>query len=86
MSQIACPLCGNRFERSLEANRCHGGCPMGDKCNLVKCPGCGYEWPGDSRLVNWLKRLFRVGEPGSGQGPRVASRGEDIVQMKVRRP
>ena len=50
-----CSLCGARFT--------HGGqvcrpCPMSTKCDLVKCPNCGFQFPRASRLVALGRRLF----------------------------
>jgi len=41
---VRCPLCGYRY-RLDRAERACDGCPMAGGCDLVKCPGCGYETP-----------------------------------------
>jgi len=38
---LACPLCGSRFDTAGQA-ACQA-CPMHQGCNLVCCPGCGYQ-------------------------------------------
>lgn len=49
-----CGLCGLRFSHGEQA--C-GGCPLGAGCDLVKCPGCGYQFPRASRIVLLYERL-----------------------------
>jgi transposase-like protein len=51
-----CPLCGREFEAS---DKSCVSCPMARSCNVVCCPNCGYGFAQDSRLVGWLRRLFR---------------------------
>jgi hypothetical protein len=53
---FTCGLCGNRFT--------HGGlvcgtCPMQTGCALVRCPHCGFQFPRSSRIVDFLRRVFR---------------------------
>jgi len=55
-SKYKCPLCGREFDASDEHCR---SCPMARTCNVVCCPNCGYGFATESRLVEWLKRLFR---------------------------
>lgn len=74
-------MCGNNFPRPSAAESCHKGCPMGSHCNLVMCPACGYEWPGDSRLVNWLKRLLGV----THAKPPGEVTEQMMVKLKVRK-
>jgi hypothetical protein len=55
-STFVCGLCGNRFT--------HGGlvcgtCPMQTGCALVRCPHCGFQFPRSSRIVDFLRRVFR---------------------------
>jgi len=50
-----CSLCGLRFT--------HGGkvctsCALSGGCDLVKCPGCGFQFPRESRTVSLLRRLL----------------------------
>jgi hypothetical protein len=52
-----CGLCGLRFT--------HGGkvcssCVLSNGCDLVKCPGCGYQFPRESRMVSLMQRLLRA--------------------------
>lgn len=51
-----CPLCGYAFSAS---DKSCASCPMARSCNVVCCPHCGYGFARDSRLVGWLRRLFR---------------------------
>ncbi len=37
-----CPLCGREFTRA-EAAACPT-CPIAERCGLLMCPGCGYEF------------------------------------------
>ncbi|MFP3872105.1 MAG: hypothetical protein ACLFVL_04415 [Candidatus Aenigmatarchaeota archaeon] len=37
-----CPLCGNEFDQG-EASACKS-CPIGGRCNMTRCPNCGYEF------------------------------------------
>jgi hypothetical protein len=52
---FTCGLCGARFTHGGEV--C-GACPMTTKCELVKCPNCGFQFPRGSRLLGLLSRLF----------------------------
>jgi hypothetical protein len=51
-----CGLCGLRF---THGDRVCGACPIGAGCDLVRCPGCGYQFPRRSRTVEWLGRWWR---------------------------
>ena len=51
-----CGLCGLRF---THGGRVCGACPIGAGCDLVRCPGCGYQFPRGSRTVEWLVGWFR---------------------------
>ena len=53
-----CALCGLRF---THGDRVCGACPIGAGCDLVRCPGCGYQFPRRSRTVEWLRRWWRTG-------------------------
>ena len=56
-SAFVCALCGLRF---THGGRVCGACPMGAACDLVRCPGCGYQFPRGSRVVEWLSRWWRA--------------------------
>ena len=56
-----CALCGCRF---THGGQVCGACPMTTKCELVKCPNCGYQFPRGSRLLRLLGRAF--GRKGRG--------------------
>ena len=55
-SKYKCPLCGFEFDKS--ELKCHS-CPMSASCNVICCPNCGYGFPGQSRVVEWLKKRFK---------------------------
>lgn len=52
---FTCSLCGARFTHGEQV--C-GACPMSTKCDLVKCPNCGFQFPRESRIVAFARRLF----------------------------
>ena len=58
-----CSMCGMEFERTNA--KCEHGCPITKHCNLVRCPSCGYEFPGEAQSLSWLGRVF-----GGRQGRR----------------
>jgi ribosomal protein L37E len=35
---------------------------MARTCSVICCPNCGYGFATQSRLVGWLKRIFRKKE------------------------
>jgi Fe2+ transport system protein FeoA len=49
-------MCGMEFERTN--SKCEHGCPITKHCNLLRCPSCGYEFPGDSKAASWFGRVF----------------------------
>lgn len=53
-SVFQCGLCGLRFSHG---ERACGSCALGAGCELVRCPGCGYQFPRESRLLRWLQRV-----------------------------
>lgn len=60
---LTCALCGLGFERA--DTLCSHGCPLGAMCRLVKCPGCGYEFPEEPEGGTWWELLLgrRTPEP-----------------------
>jgi predicted Zn-ribbon and HTH transcriptional regulator len=60
-----CALCGYRFDDvEMRSTGCPA-CPSRTKgCGLVRCPACGYEWPGEksSRLARLFTRIFGGGD------------------------
>ncbi|MFQ5711367.1 MAG: hypothetical protein ACE5GD_06265 [Candidatus Geothermarchaeales archaeon] len=38
-----CPLCGFKF--TVREALCRNVCPLAEKCDLLLCPNCGYEFP-----------------------------------------
>ena len=57
MREVTCGLCGHRFAPTRETMAC-ARCPMARGCAVLCCPRCGYEFVTESRLVNWVRRLF----------------------------
>ena len=59
-SQLAkeqlCPLCQHKFP--LEGATC-SGCGMRGGCEMVKCPRCGYKFVEESKILTFLKGLFK---------------------------
>jgi hypothetical protein len=53
---VKCPLCGKEFDKNeaLCTN-----CPFHDRCELTRCPNCGYEFVSESKIVNFFKGLFK---------------------------
>ncbi|MEI7641080.1 MAG: hypothetical protein WCJ46_06195 [bacterium] len=49
---MKCVLCGYEFNEAKAKTACEG-CPLGEKCGLVKCPNCGYESP---KTPQWLTK------------------------------
>jgi hypothetical protein len=58
---IDCGMCGHSFTRE-EGMACSKGCPMARGCGMVTCPSCGYEFPPESKLVNFVTNLVRRGQ------------------------
>jgi hypothetical protein len=56
--EVQCALCGYRFRPSAETMSC-AGCPIDRRCRVICCPNCGYEFPGESLVVEFFRRLFR---------------------------
>lgn len=54
---FTCALCGARF---THGELVCGRCPMSNSCDIVQCPHCAYQFPRESRLVAWLRRLLRL--------------------------
>lgn len=54
---VTCGLCGHRFTPTRETMAC-ARCPMAGGCAVLCCPRCGYEFVTESRLVNFVRRLF----------------------------
>ena len=58
---IECGMCGHEFTRE-EGAACSKGCPMARGCGMVTCPSCGYEFPPESKIVNFITNLVRRGK------------------------
>lgn len=50
---MKCSLCGLQFREETARSACRG-CGLVRKCELVKCPNCGFEMPCEPE---WLKRI-----------------------------
>jgi DNA-directed RNA polymerase subunit RPC12/RpoP len=53
---MRCALCGLEFEERDAVVSCEG-CPMksGD-CNMLRCPNCGYENPGEPQILKMVRK------------------------------
>jgi len=86
-----CPMCGFEFDRSTAA--CDHGCPVSSMCNLVRCPGCDYEFSETRNPVSWFRRIFQNKTNGSdcrvvpmtGIEPGRAARVKVMSHHKTRR-
>ncbi len=58
---MRCALCG--FEFDEKGVTCTHGCPLGQSCNLTRCPSCGYEFPSELRTIGRLRRWFGRAKP-----------------------
>jgi len=56
-TSFRCGLCGTRF---THGNLVCTSCPMNAGCEVVKCPQCGYQFPRNSRIVDWGRKLIAV--------------------------
>lgn len=57
MERLTCALCGFVFDPAA-ATTC-GGCPLNKNCAIICCPHCGYETLPESKLVNFVRRVFK---------------------------
>ncbi|MEE9399570.1 MAG: hypothetical protein V3V23_04810 [Dehalococcoidales bacterium] len=55
---MKCPLCGNQFQEK-EAQAACTGCPLAGACHMVRCPNCGYDIPGEPKLIKAFKAWRR---------------------------
>jgi Fe2+ transport system protein FeoA len=74
--RLQCTLCGSRF---LHGGVVCGACPIAAGCDLVKCPSCGYQFPRGSRLVAFVRRLFRRAPPAEPSTLAGAPLGQPVV-------
>jgi Fe2+ transport system protein FeoA len=54
---VTCSMCGLEFEKTETV--CERSCMLNTSCNSVRCPGCDYEFPENSRGLSWMRRIFR---------------------------
>jgi hypothetical protein len=50
---MKCALCGYRFDEKDAQAGCNG-CGLLKKCDLIRCPNCGYEMVPEPK---WIKKL-----------------------------
>ena len=50
---MKCSLCGMIFDELRAAPAC-SGCALRRRCDLVKCPNCGFEMPVEP---GWVKKI-----------------------------
>jgi uncharacterized Zn finger protein (UPF0148 family) len=53
---LRCDFCGLEFEPDCAEFHCTT-CPLARNCGKVSCPRCGYTFPAEAVLVQWLRRL-----------------------------
>ena len=51
---MKCVFCGYEFSEDEALKACKG-CPI-RKCDMMRCPNCGYEILPEPKLVKFLKR------------------------------
>ncbi|MHA2298252.1 MAG: hypothetical protein ACXADA_19665 [Candidatus Hodarchaeales archaeon] len=60
--KLQCGLCGFTFTRGESTKACKA-CSSFMKCNLLKCPNCGYEFPNPEtatgRLIKSIARKIK---------------------------
>ncbi|HUT75925.1 MAG TPA: hypothetical protein VM221_13950 [Armatimonadota bacterium] len=66
-AQIKCPMCGREFGRAQAASAC-AGCSLGRDCGMLRCPNCGYEMVGETRLGAMLRKLREAMSGAKRQG------------------
>jgi len=56
---MKCPLCGFEFDETVRSCQTH--CPMGEGCQMVCCPNCGYQGIDTSRsaVISWMRRAWQ---------------------------
>jgi rubredoxin len=54
---MKCVFCGYEFSEKEGVGACKG-CPMA-KCDMIKCPNCGYETLPEPKLVKFFKRWLK---------------------------
>ncbi len=85
---MKCALCGFEFS-DADAKRPCTSCPLGANCDLVCCPNCGYQTPGEPRwLRRWRGRRHRIRstespEPSAAISLAALKSGWDAEIVKV---
>ena len=51
-----CPLCGHESDEFIIA--CES-CMLNKSCKLTCCPNCGYKFPTESKIVNFILKKFK---------------------------
>lgn len=75
---MRCDFCGYDFGPNEAESACIG-CPLGQGCQLVRCPRCGYEMPPEARLVKWMRSLQRSLRRKTHSRTRQRSRDRSFV-------
>lgn len=52
---MKCQLCGFSFDKK-EADVSCSGCVLRKGCSLLRCPNCGFEFPKESKIINFLTK------------------------------
>ncbi|MBI2252274.1 MAG: hypothetical protein HYU63_05990 [Armatimonadetes bacterium] len=52
---IKCPMCGFQFQQNKKVCR---NCPMGIGCGQICCPNCGYNLPGESKIISKINNIW----------------------------
>jgi len=53
---MTCPLCGYKIKEYAVVCQ---SCMIHNNCKLICCPNCHYQFPQESRLINWLQSLSK---------------------------
>lgn len=57
---MTCPVCGYTFK---DYKYVCEGCILHNGCELVCCPNCHYQFPAQSKVVNFISRIFKSEKP-----------------------
>ncbi|MFC1807555.1 hypothetical protein ACFL0T_04230 [Candidatus Omnitrophota bacterium] len=57
---MRCALCSHEFNEDSAKRSCSACFKIG-KCEMIKCPKCGYEIPPEPEWIKKVKRLFHRG-------------------------
>lgn len=54
---MKCTLCGHVYDKN-EQNRACAACLFAGKCNLLRCPNCGFESVPDPEWITKLRQAW----------------------------